>query len=173
MVVIALLLLSVSGCKKNYIINDKQAILFQLEYVNHAWGYQHYGYLIDNQGNILTYNNPVNWNFPDKSFYLSETHVNENISKCIKAAGKISEEELQKYTSYITNIASSKVTALKNMSLDAGSTEFICYQFSESNKVYRGYLIKMEGDFTCENLNFYSKKVTAWMKEIHTTIAGN
>ena len=25
----------------------------------------------------------------------------------------------------------------------------------------------MEGDFTCENLNFYSKKVFMWLKNIY------
>ena len=45
-----------------------------------------------------------------KLFILIETQVTENISRCIKSASEIPEEELKKYTSYITNIASSKVT---------------------------------------------------------------
>jgi hypothetical protein len=31
----------------------------------------------------------------------------------------------------------------------------------------------MEGDFTCENLNFYSKKVAAWMREINNSLTEN
>ena len=34
-----------------------------------------------------------------------------------------------------------------------------------------GCLIKMEGDFTCENLNFFSKKVSAWLKNIHGSLS--
>lgn len=166
-ILFSVFILFLTGCKKNYIINEKQKILFQYEYVNYAWGYQHKGFIIDNEGNVLTYNNPENWNFQDNNHIISEIQVSENIAKCRHSGKKIPEEELQKYTNYIKNIALTKVSALKNVAADAGSSEYFCYQYSETSANYKGYLIKMEGDFTCENLNFYSKKVTAWMKEIH------
>lgn len=168
---IAFLVLFLTECKKHYIISDNQTILFQFEYENNAWGYQHYGYFIDNEGNVLKYDNPEDWNFLDNELILSEKHVTENLSKCLLTGTKITKEELQKYTNYIHNIASSKITALKNVAADAGSLQFICYQFSESSETYKGYLIKMEGDFTCENLNFYSKRVVAWMRKINDTIS--
>ena len=172
-ILISLLVLFITGCKKNYVISEKQQILFQLDYINYAWGYHHSGYIIDNFGNVMTYNNPENWIFPDKDFGISANQVSENLSKCRQSGKKISKEELQKYTNYIKNIASSKVTALKNVAADAGSSEFICYQFSESSLTYKGSLIKMEGDFTRENLNFHSKKVAAWMKEINFSLPKN
>ena len=170
-IIVSLLALLIVGCKKNYSINDKQVVLFQYEYLNYAWGYQHNGFIIDNEGNVLTYCNPEHWNFPDNDFILDEKQVAENIDCCTPANIKIPVEELQKYTSYINNIASSKVTALKNVAADAGSSEFICYTFPENTETYKGHLIKMEGDFTCENLNFYSKKITLWMKDIKSRIS--
>ncbi|MEI6050595.1 MAG: hypothetical protein WCS03_16990 [Bacteroidota bacterium] len=170
---IALILLLIAGCKKTYVISDKQTILFQFEYVNYAWGYQHYGFIIDNEGNVLKYSNPENWNFQDNDFSMSEARVSENISKCAKTGITISKEDLHKYSNYINNIASSKVTALKNVAADSGSSEYFCYQFSESTKTYKSYLIKKEGDFICENLNFYSKKTVAWMKDINNCVTGN
>jgi len=158
------------GCKKNVVISKKQAILFQVDYENYAWGYQHSGFIIDSEGNILTYKNPQNWDFPDKDFHLSESQVRSNLESCRNTGKRISEEELKKYTGYIKNISSSKVTALKNVAADAGSLEYICYQFSESTETYQGTLIKQEGDFTCENLNFFSKKVSTWLKNISYTI---
>lgn len=172
-ILIILLLLFITGCKKNYIISDKQAILFQFEYVNYAWGYQHNGYIIDNEGNILTFSNPENWNFPDNDLRQTGAQVAENIRKCTDTGKKIPLEELQKYSNYIKNIALSKITAIKNVAADAGSVEFVCYQFSEGTGMYKSYLIKMEGDFTCENLNFYSKKVSTWMRDINDSLTGN
>lgn len=170
---LTLLFLFITGCKKNHIISDKQVILFQFEYVNYAWGYQHNGFIIDNQGNVLTYNNPEVWNFPDNGLNLSENQVSENMKNCFQTEIKISKEELQKYSNYIDNIALSKVTAVKNVAADAGSTEYLCFKYSEDTGTYKGYLIKMEGDFTCENLNFYSKKVAAWMRGINTVTTRN
>jgi hypothetical protein len=162
--------LLITGCKKNIVINENQSVLFQVEYVNYAWGYQHNGVIIDNKGNILTYNNPENWNFPDKELILSESQMNENIRKCLNSEKKVNAEELTKYAGYIRNIASSKITALKNVAADEGSKQYICYQFSDKSKTYKGSLIRMEGDFTCENLNFFSKKVSMWLKNIYGTL---
>jgi hypothetical protein len=163
-------ILFIAGCKKNIGINEKQAILFQVENMNYAWGYQHKGFIIDSEGNVMTYMNPPTWNFPDIDFSLNEDQVRENLGLCINSGKKISSEELKKYASYIKNISSSKVTAMKNVAADAGSTEYICYLFSGKSGTYKGYLIKMEGDFTCENLNFFSKKVITWLKNIHESI---
>ena len=122
-ILLSVFILFLTGCKKNYIINDKQKILFQYDYVNYAWGYQHKGFIIDNEGNVLTYENPENWNFQDNNHSISEIQVSENITKCRHSGKKIPVEELQKYTNYIKNIASSKITALKNVAADAGSNE--------------------------------------------------
>jgi hypothetical protein len=170
---ITLLCLTSAGCKKAYNISNKQEILFQFDYVNYAWGYQHNGFIITKEGEVLTYNNPEVWNFPDKDFSLTIEEVNENIGYCLNSGKKISKAELQKYSNYIKNIASSKVTAPKNVAADAGSTEFICYQFSENTGIYKGYIIKTEGDFRSENLNFYSKKVVLWMRTIKNALPKN
>lgn len=159
------------GCKKSYDINDKQEILFQFEYLNYAWGFQHRGFIIDNKGNILTYNNPEKWNFWDKDLNLTAKQVDENLNMCNHTGRTVSEAELQKYAAYIKNIASSEVSAPKNVGADMGSAEYICYDFSESSGTYKKHLIKMEGDFTCENLNFYSKKVVLWLKDINSGLS--
>jgi hypothetical protein len=170
---IVLLILTIfltTGCKKNYAISEKQAILFHLDYINYSLGYQHKGFFIDYEGNVMTYNNPQEWNFPDKDFSISKSQVEENMSSCKYSGVRIPDEELHKYTNYIKNIASSKVTAIKNVAADEGSMQFICYQLSESTGMYKGHLIKMEGDFTCENLNFFSKKTAVWMRDINNTL---
>lgn len=162
--------LSLAGCKKSYVISEKQQILFQVDYINYAWGYQHTGFIIDINGNVLSYSNPVNWNFHDDEMNLTETHVRENLSQCIPTGIIIPEEELEKYSGYILNIASSKVTAPRNVAADAGTTQYICYQFDENASVCKGSVIKTEGDFSSENLNFYSKKVALWLKDVNSSI---
>jgi hypothetical protein len=166
-----ILIISVTtGCKKASVLNHEKGILFQLEYVNYAWGYQHNGFLIDTEGNILLYDNPEKWNFPDDNLYLTPNQVAENITMCKATGKKIDDDELHKFAGFIRNIASSKVSAQKHSGADEGTLEYICYQYSDTNPGYKGYLIKMEGDITCENLNFYSKKVTAWMKDINKSL---
>jgi hypothetical protein len=160
----------ISGCNKKTVTIDNQSIYFQYDYVNHAWGSQHSGFLIDNEGRVLTYKNPENWNFPDSHFMLTESQIRENIDNSLYSGKTVPQEELKKYINYIKNISSSKVTALKNVAADAGNTDYICYLFSAESNTYKGYIIKQEGDFTCENLNFFSKKVSLWLKSINDSI---
>jgi hypothetical protein len=161
----------IAGCKNNVVINEKQAVLFQVDYVNYAKEYVHNGFIIDNQGRILTYSNPQSWNFPDKDFTLRENQVRENLGYCHKTGKKITKEELEKYAGHIKNISSSAVTASKNIAADEGSIEYICYQFNEESGIYKGFLIKTEGDFTRENLNFFAKKLFSWLKNINDTLS--
>lgn len=161
--------LSFAGCKKNYIISEKQQILFQVDYINYAWGYQHNGFIIDINGNVLSYSNPESWNFHDDEMNLTEDQVTENISRCSPTGITIPKADLDKYSGYIRNIASSKVTAPRNVAADAGTTQYICYQFDEYSSGYKGSLIKTEGDFSSENLNFYSKKVALWLKDLNSS----
>jgi len=170
LIIATVIVISLSGCQKNYIVSEGQDILFQQEYTNYAWGYQHYGFIIDSDGNILKFNKPEKWNTPDKFNKLTVQQVKENISSCTLTGKRISRTELQKYINYIDNISSSKITAPKTVGADMGSMLYYCYQFSENSSTYRSTIIKMEGDTQCENLNFFSKKVVDWMKDISHTI---
>jgi hypothetical protein len=160
-----------TGCGKNSVISNSQTMLFQFDYVNYTAGYQHHGFIIDNEGNVLTYNNPEKWNFPDRELRISSSQVAENLSLCTPSGIKIPKEDLLKYSGHIKNIAATKITAMKNVADNAGSTEYLCYQISENSGIYKGAIIRTEGDFTCENLNFFSKKVADWMKNISTRLS--
>jgi hypothetical protein len=171
--IVLIILSSLSGCEKSYVVSKSQDILFQFEYINHAWGYSHTGFLIDVNGNILTYNLPEKWNFPAEDQTLTRKEVLENIGRCQIAEIKIPPEELRKYTNYIDNISASKVTSPKNVAADAGLIAFYCYQYSESSLTYKRTVIRTDGDFVSENLNFYSKKIVEWMNNIKSRIPVN
>lgn len=161
-----------TGCQKDYIVSEGQDILFQQEYINYAWSYQHYGYIIDSDGNVFSFNKPAIWNYPDKDNKLSEQQAKENISNCTFTGKQIPKTELQKYINYINNISASRISSPRNVGADMGSLIYYCYQYSESSLTYKATKIKMEGDVQCENLNFFSKKVVDWMNEIRTEIPG-
>lgn len=171
--VLNLFVLILTGCNKDFILSDEQEILFQYEYQNNAWGSQHFGYFVDRKGNILTYNMPEAWNYADKDQMIYQDQMIENLGYCTISDKSIPLSELEKYTRHIPNISSSKVSAVRNTGADMGSHTFICYKFDEAFRVYKGFLIKMEGDNTSENLNFFSKKVVSWMKDINQDISLN
>ena len=169
--VILLAVLS-AGCRKNITQAEKQSMLFEFEHISYDMEYQHSGFIIDSDGNVFTYHNPESWNFPDKDLMISAQQVEQNLAMCKRSRIRVTEQELGKYSAHIKNIAASKVTALRNVSDNSGSGEYICYLYNGNTGYYKGTIIKMEGDFTCENLNFYSRKVYDWMREINWKLGG-
>lgn len=163
---LSLLIVISQGCKKNYLLSERQLVLFQFDYR----GDRHSGFIIDNDGNIMAYSNPEGWNFPDMDMSLTEEQVNENLEKCVFTGEKIPGEELRKYAVHIPNISMSKVTAARNTGAGIGTIQFLCYQYSEATETYKISIIRTEGDFTSENLNFYSKKVIAWIRGINNSL---
>ncbi len=166
-----LLVLTVTSCRKNYPLPEKHAILFQYEYVNNAMGHRHNGFYIDNEGNVLTYNDPEEWHFPDETLSINYDHVAENLAQCTHSGIKVQDEILEKYSGHIPGIVLSKVTAEKNTGADMGRIQYLCYQYDEHSHCYKGAVIKMEGDFTKENLNFYSRKIVTWLKSIADSLS--
>jgi hypothetical protein len=162
--------LTFGSCEKTYVVSKSQDILFQADYIKSTRGNIHWGIYVDVNGNILTYNLPEKWNIPHDDKTITQKEVIDNIAACKISDRKIPREELQKYINYIDNIAASKVTAPKNVSADAGTLSYYCYQYSESSSTYKRTVIKMTGDIDCENLNFYSKKVVDWMNGIRANI---
>jgi len=161
-------IISVSGCKKRDLsAGSEQEILFQYDYRSSS---QHSGYFIDSEGNVFTYNDPSFWNMPDNDLEISQEQLAENIGNSLFSGIKIPEDELSRYAKVIEYLASSKVTGPGKSITGEGTAQYICYQFDENSQKYRGHLIRSEGNITRENLNFHSKRVTQWMKEIGTSV---
>jgi hypothetical protein len=165
MLLVAVLL--IAGCKKSDSSINNQTILFHYD---HTTGQDHTGYIIDNEGNVYTYNNDV-VNFPDNDLEINQDKADEYIGKCEYTGIKIETKELNKYARYIEYIASSKVTAPRDTKSDSGTIRYICYQFDESTGIYTGHLIRMEGDYTRENLNFHSRRISSWMKKLQNELS--
>ena len=157
-------ILLISGCKKrDFAAGSDQMIVFQYDFSSKT---QHHGYLIDSEGNLFTYSNPYDWNFPDNDLEITREQVEENIGRCIYSGIKIPDEEMVKHVKVIEFIASSKVTAPKRNADEEWTAQFICYQYSENSQKYKGHIIKSEGDISRENLNFHSKRVSSWLRDI-------
>ena len=156
-------LLSSTGCKDNNTLSGSQKILFQYSFTCAPGTQRNEGVIIDSQGNVLLFSNPSGWNVPDRNAMLSNNQVEENLAQCRFSGMKIPVSELTRFSGYINNIFSSKVSAGKKVSQGRGTYGYYCYYFSAADSTYRQVIIRMHGDTDCENLNFYSRKVVDWI----------
>ncbi len=158
-----LIVLLLQGCKKTFVSNDNQVILFQYDYIAEN---DHHGFFIDRKGHIITYRNPADWLFAGDDQVYTEDQLARNLKKSSYTGITVPEEELARYEKYIRYLALSKVSAPRNTSSDGGTARFLCYEYSANTGAYRGTVIKTEGAVSSENLNFYSKRMASWLKDI-------
>ena len=164
-IIFSSVLLALAGCGKSYMVSKSQEIVFQVEFFNTSDSSSLKGFYIDVNGNILTYESPKKWHFPDNDQIIKKADLKSNLSVTKTAYDKVPNDELQKYVKYIDNIAASKVTLPKIHHHRKGTLSFYCYQYSEGAEEYKRTLIRSEGYINCENLNFFSKKAVSWLLE--------
>ncbi len=159
-----------SGCKKANSGKDDRVVLFQYEYLSQDPENAHSGFFIDSEGNILTYSNPPDWHFAGTDLVLTDDQMEENLKQSIYSGVRVSEEELDRYTKYIRFLALSKVSAARNTGSENGTARFICYEYTHNTGTYRVTTIKTEGAVSSENLNFHSKRIASWLRDINSSL---
>lgn len=155
-------------CKKenNTLPLINQQILFQVEYINGAWSFQHFGWLMDSSGNVRNYKLPEKWNFSDSAGYMSSADMSENFHQLDTVICKINKDTLQKYFYKLTNASTGKLTKPETQMYDAGSTLFSGYIYDLKSEKYKQILIKQIGDVYIENQSLEAKQIYNWMIRI-------
>ncbi|HVN57476.1 MAG TPA: hypothetical protein VMT63_04210 [Bacteroidales bacterium] len=151
------------GCTDSRMLNVDQKVLYMYSFTNSPAAQKNQGIIIDSRGNILLFDQPRKWNLPDKNSTLTGEQVDENLAQCKSTGLRIPETELLKFSGYIDNLASSRVSALKSITSGRGTYYYCCFSFNAASGIYKQVTIREHGDTDCENLNFYSRKVVEWI----------
>ena len=167
LVLVPILLLG--SCQKTELeIRPDQVAYFEYEYVNHAWGYQHNGWIVDKTGKILGYNLPDSWTFPDSAGYISEPDLEKNLSKTDTLYNyQISTTELTHKIKLIPGAAKGKLSERKNVMFDAGGWGFSCYIWDKNKHKYRKILLETKGDWEQYNQSPGALSLVTWLKGIN------
>ena len=172
--VLAMILTLFNSCGKENICPDKdqihQEIIFQLEFINHAWGYHHYGWLIDSTGNVYCYNSPDNWIHCDSEGLITASDMTNNIKETNSICYNIDKEELVSKFTLIMNASKGQISEPVNEMYDAGITGYYGYVYSPELGLYKRILLKQIGDFRTENNSKEAKILYNWLEQVNLEI---
>jgi len=163
---LALLLFSCKDSSVNDQIPNGSSIIFEVEYVNYAWGINYQGVMIDKDGKEYSYN-PAK----DSTPYLYHSD------------GLYTERELQsKYghaKTYIKTIHSDSLNWSHNLAnqvttsaysdttqegADMGELTYSVYLFRPQVNQYQQIILKVEGDYAFYNKSQRAITLAAWLK---------
>ncbi len=154
-------LLIVAGCEIN---NDLHpTALFEIQYINHAWGYQHSGSIIDASGDVREFDLPSVWNYPDSEGYISEADMEENLAQLGEITCTVSKRDLGYYSVKLANAQKGNLTTPEHQMCDFGSLSYAGYIYEPVRNRYRYVLIRQTGDFYVENKSREASDIYGWL----------
>jgi hypothetical protein len=157
--------LLIPGCEKNDEINSNpdQRILFQVEYTNYAWGYQHNISLIDSTGVVTSYNMPPGWNTPDENGYISSAAMDENFSQVGTSSCTVNKAELKKFFGMLEEAQKGKLTTGDSGMRDFGAISYSGFIYDPLTEMYKEVFIWQYGDQNIMNSSEAAQKIYRWM----------
>lgn len=150
--------------------NANQQILFQVDYVNYAWGYSHNGIIIDSSGNVRYFKIPKNWHYSDTASYISESDMNENLEQLDTVFFTIEKNTVLKYFSMLTKASEGQLSKPYNRMFDAGETTYSGYLYDSNTNKYKHVLVKRYGDWSIDNNSPEAEDIYNWLMQTHHSV---
>ncbi|RLD24034.1 MAG: hypothetical protein DRI70_08660 [Bacteroidetes bacterium] len=165
-IVMAALALFMMACEKEiYDSPDDQPVYFEWHYTNHAWGFQEYGWLIDQGGTIRSFNQPLDYRPGLKGAYLTLEDLEHNLGLTDSIIGKVDSTDFRKYTNYIPDAAKGTIGKSRSVAADAGSSVLSCYMYDPEMNAYQYVFLAQSGDWEQFNLSSEAEKLVEWLTE--------
>lgn len=152
LMIVGLTLISCSKSTDNHGIGV-QPVLFEYEYVNHAWIYTHFGWMIDAEGQILGYTRTDDWIHPADN-HISKEDLIHNLNLCDTVFGTADELKLLKYYDLRYDFASSEVDTADQYMADAGTGTLFVYIWDSKKQSYNRAVLASRGDIQMTNQHF-------------------
>ncbi|HWV29901.1 MAG TPA: hypothetical protein VN038_09625 [Dyadobacter sp.] len=146
-------------------VSDEQEILFEVNYVNYAWGFQNTGFLIDKTGRVRTYDKPKDWKFAeDGPFTVAE--MDERVSKTTVSKYTVPANELSQYVSKMRQVSDKEFTKPVNAGADMGASAYYVYRYDTGSKTYQAVLLQSVGDNNVYNKDSDAKQIADWLVKV-------
>ena len=165
--------LSLTGCEEKPAegIPEEQLVFFQYEYINHAWGYMHNGWLIDSTGSVYCYEQPEYYAKADSMGYVNLEDLDRMISEYDTVCYVIEPSTLRSNAELIAPAAEGELSLPDNRMADAGIRSYYAYLYDSDTQKYKRVLLLQEGDWEIINQSAAANDLADWMKLLRKEIA--
>jgi len=165
-VMLALLLFS---CKDSSVNDQPQissSIIFEVEYLNYAWGFVYQGVMIDNEGKEYSYN-PAKDSIPFL-YYADGLYTERELQSKYGHAKTFIKSIRSDSLNWSHNLANQVITTdysdTTYVGMDGGCTTYSTYIFRPEINKYQQIVLKIEGDIAFYNKSQSAVTLAAWLK---------
>ena len=162
----------VISCQKESYDNEFEGdvVLFEKEYINYAWGYQHFGWIMDTAGIIKGFDQPGNWNFVDSLGCITGNDMAENLQKSGNTLFSVNTGEVKSFYPKAFESVYGKYTEPKSEMADFGTIVYSAYIYNQENRKFKRIVLYQYGDVSFTNTSEAAKQICSWMKNLESKI---
>lgn len=158
--------LAFSCCKEDIPADLSQPVLFEYEYINYAWGYRHFGWMIDSEGKVRGYSLPEKWNGTDESMLISKVDLMENLAQTDESYTSVDNSDLLKHFNDRFDIQGARMDTSDVYMADAGIGALFVYVWDTSLNKYKKVLLASKGDLSVSNTSSKAKSAVSWLVKV-------
>ena len=149
--------------------NIEQDYLFEVEYVNHAWGLAWNGLVIDRSGDIYAYDHGHAIWEPSNSDTYTETELETKYTHASRYVGRIDQATITQQFSRIGSVGDHFLNPHQACA-DAGSITYRAFSYEPSTGEYRPLLLREEGDIPRKNVSNAADELASWLRSLVMTL---
>ncbi|MGD8306088.1 MAG: hypothetical protein PVF17_05495 [Ignavibacteria bacterium] len=145
--------------------SNAQTYYFEVEYVNHAWGYQHNGFYIDKTGDVFAYNYNEQddpWN-PETRDHFTVEELVDKYSHSNSLCDKIDFITLKEKQLYIPIALAGNISDTTSDGADMGTLSYICYRYNSNSNLYTPIILQVSGDIAFKNESEAAENLVLWL----------
>jgi hypothetical protein len=150
--------------------DSEQQFLFDVFYVNYAWGYTLKGFYIDKSGGVYVYdhsNKP--WSPADKNHKVLTQEDLLAKYRNAKQVTSVNQDELRKHAAMINVVANGAIERSQK-GFDMGSQTYLAYNYDVQTNTYKPILLAGEGDWLEKNTEPDAQLLVNWLKSIQDQV---
>lgn len=167
-----LLALLLFSCKdssvNNNIRNSNNSIIFEVEYINYAWGYSYNGIMVDNEGKEYLYNpakDTIPYLYRDDGLY-TERELQSKYEHAKKFIRTLRSDSLNWSHNLANLISTTNYSDTIRTGIDAGITTTSLYIYRPQVSKYQKIILKVEGDISFNNKSQSAVTLAEWLNTI-------
>jgi len=142
-----------------------QAFLFEVSYVNYAWGFAASGFHLDREGDVWRYTLEAPWPGADASSFTEEQLL-EKYDAGRALLTQVEADRLRRMFALVDDAERGPLTDPVHRCADAGTVEFIAWMYDSATARYKPVPLRQEGDWARDNRSAAARELVRWLKEL-------
>jgi hypothetical protein len=141
-------------------------VLLEIEYVNYAWTPTFYGFVLEADGNVYSYDRDGQlWENTDN--VLTEAELRAKVATNRMRVGTRDGEEVSMVSARIAEVEPDQLTDAVYRCADAGVLSYRAYRYNRINRSYQPIVLRSQGDLAQQNLSSAAQALIAYVRSLN------